>query len=222
MDAGRVEHRHRAVLGPHQQHDLGAAEYDRLRAAFNQARDHSAIGVAGCRHHPALHQLVVDHPVHGGTVIRAGHQHLKPESLEQPALVELLLHRECGAQQADAPEPGRHDPLRRRVRDVQQRDAHGGLHLVGHAVHGVGADQEEVRAAAFQPPGCVRQQRRRVVPAPRVLQRLDLAEFERPHQAPRRPQPAQPVPHGLVDDAVILGGTLPAHAADEADHLLHV
>jgi len=39
MDAGRVEHRHRAVLGPHQQHDLGAAQDDRLGPARRKVVD---------------------------------------------------------------------------------------------------------------------------------------------------------------------------------------
>jgi hypothetical protein len=49
----------------------------------------------------------------------------------------------------------------------------------------------------------VDQQRRRLVPVPGVLQRLDLAEVERPYQAARRTQAAQAVPDDLVDDAVV-------------------
>jgi hypothetical protein len=42
----RVEHRHRRVLLPDQQPDLGAAEDDPFRAARDEIRDHAAIRLA--------------------------------------------------------------------------------------------------------------------------------------------------------------------------------
>ena len=54
----------------------------------------------------------------------------------------------------------------------------------------------------------------RLVPLPRPLQLLDLREFDRAQQAVGRVQPAEAVAHRLVDQAVVLGGGLPAHPAE--------
>jgi hypothetical protein len=56
------------------------------------------------------------------------------------------------------------------------------------------------------------------VPIALVLKTLDLAEIDRPHQAARRVNAAEPAPNLPVDDPVVLGGAFPAHAADQSDH----
>jgi hypothetical protein len=55
--------------------------------------------------------------------------------------VEVLLHRERGAEQADRTQPGVRDCLRGDVPDVQKRYADGVLHLVCDFVHRVGAEE---------------------------------------------------------------------------------
>jgi hypothetical protein len=57
----------------------------------------------------------------------------------QAGPVEVLLHGERGAQQADRGQAGLPDRVGGDVGDVQQRDLDRGLHLVGDPVHGVGA-----------------------------------------------------------------------------------
>ena len=96
-----------------------------------------------------------------------------------------------------------------------------GLHLVGHAVHRVGADEDAFGAGALEAMG----RRRSVrpvggVPVAGVLQRFDLAEVERPEETSGGVHTAAaPRADTLVDEAVILGGALPTHAADQADDL---
>ena len=91
--------------GPHQQHDLGAAQDHRL-APRSTSRSITRGRRARGRLHPALHQFVVDDPVHDGAVGRLGHQHVQAEAPLQAPLVEILLHGEGGAEQADAAQPG--------------------------------------------------------------------------------------------------------------------
>jgi hypothetical protein len=52
-----VEHRHGAVGLADQQHDLGAAQDDPLRAALDQPLDHRAVDLARGVQHLAGHQL---------------------------------------------------------------------------------------------------------------------------------------------------------------------
>jgi len=51
-----------------------------------------------------------------------------------------------------------------------------------------------------------------------MLQPLDLAKVDRPHQAARRVNAAEPVANLAVDDPVVFGGAFPTHAADQADY----
>jgi len=101
---------------------------------------------------------------------------------------------------------------------VEQRDIDGVGDRVGHQVHGVGAQQDEVGAAALQAEGGVFHPVGQFIPIALMLEALDLAEIDRPHQAARRVNAAEPVANLAVDDPVVFGGAFPAHAADEADH----
>jgi hypothetical protein len=142
-------------------------------------------------------------------------------ALPQAALVEILLHGEGRSEQADAGEPRGLDPLGRGIGDVEQRDAHGGRDRIGQAMHGVGAQHDEVRAAPLQPERGLPHRVGQPVPLTLVLKPLDRVEIDGPHQALRRMHAAQPPVHLLIDDAVVLGRAFPAHAADEADGLHH-
>jgi hypothetical protein len=136
--------------------------------------------------------------------------------LLQPAAIEVLLHGEGRAQQADPRQARRLDRRRRRVGDVQQRDLHRRVDGPGAAVHGVGAQHQEVGAALLQGLGGLGQLAGQGVPVAGVLQGLDPGEVERPHQAAGRGHAAQPVADALVDQPIVLGRAFPAHAADQA------
>ena len=127
------------------------------------------------------------------------------------------MHREGGGEQADTAVSGRADQLGRRVNDVQQGDVQAGFDLVGHAMHRVAADDEDIGAAPLQPASGIDHQVGGLIPEPGMLQVLDGLEVERPHQASRRMQATQPLANRLIDQAVILCRALPAQAAYQPD-----
>ena len=69
MERGRIEQRHGTIFGRDQQHDLGAAEDDGLRALRDQAGNDLAIGRSGTRQN-----LAHDHhrEFAGGTEVQRG------------------------------------------------------------------------------------------------------------------------------------------------------
>ena len=90
---------------------------------------------------------------------------------------------------------------------------------VGDLVHGVRAEDEEVRARGLQRPGRPRRAPPRPRPSALGLHALDGREVDRVRQAAGRVQAAAAVPHQLVGEPVVLRGRLPAHAAEEPDEL---
>ena len=107
-----------------------------------------------------------------------------------------------------------------RVGEVQERNGDRILDLIGHLVHGVGAQQHHVGTAGFQAASDLGEQLPRLVPLSSHLQPLDLGEIDRGQQAASRMQAAQPVPDHLVGQPVVLRAALPAHPADETDRPL--
>ena len=95
-------------------------------------------------------------------------------------------------------------------------DGHRRLHLVGQLVHGVGADQQPFGAARLQLARRLGQQHARSVPVAVMLPLGYLGEVEGMEQQLGRMQPAQPLAHNLVEQAIIDRRRFPAHAADEA------
>jgi len=101
---------------------------------------------------------------------------------------------------------------------VQQRQRRRALDGIGHLVHRVGAQHQQLGAGSLERPGGVGQRRRRLVPACLLLQPFDLGEVERVQQAACRVEAAEPVSDQLVGEPVVLGRRLPAHPADQSDH----
>ena len=134
--------------GADEQLDLGAAEHDALGARADQPVDHLEVRRPRLGADHAQAQLVVDDPVHQRAVLAAGHQHLEAVA-GQPSAVELLLHRERRPQQADGRSPARVRPPRSRRRDAAG-DATRPPRRVGHLVHGVGAEHEQLGAPRLQ------------------------------------------------------------------------
>ena len=138
--------------------------------------------------------------------------------LLQAALVEVLLHGEGRAEQTDALEAGRLDPLRRWDRRCEAAgcstvDAIASATRCMVLVHSTmksAPPRSSRSAASFMRFG-------KLVPVAFVLKPLDLVEIDGTHQALRRMHAAEPAVRLLIDDAVILGRAFPAHAADQAD-----
>ena len=154
--------------------------------------------------------------MHGLALLRLGHQDL--EALGGQALFEeVLLHGEGGAQQADGGQLQVQCGLAGRVGDVQEGQADGRLYVLGHAVHGVGAEHDALGAAGLEALRGVHQDLRRVVPAPGVLGLFDRPKVDAVHQQLRRTQRPQAVAHLLVDQSIVFGAGFPAHAANQAN-----
>ena len=91
---------------------------------------------------------------------------------------------------------------------------------VGELVHRVRAEHEQLGAGRLQR----RAPRRRAARRPRPSRRSRwscsiVGEVDRAQQAVGRVQAAEPVARGLVDQPVVLGRGLPAHAAQQPDAL---
>jgi len=86
-------------------------------------------------------------------------------------------------------------------------------------VHGVRADHQRFCAGVLQPPCCLGYHRRGTFPVAGVLERRHLSEVERLQHQLRRVEPAEPIARDLIEMAIVDGGTLPAHAADQPKSL---
>jgi hypothetical protein len=86
-------------------------------------------------------------------------------------------------------------------------------------VHRVGAKDQTLRARTLESLGVPGQQRCCVVPAVLALEDLDGCEVDAVHDAVGGVQAAEPVADRFVEQAVVLGRRLPAHAAQESDAL---
>ena len=75
-----------------------------------------------------------------------------------------------GAKQARAADPQHSDRLGCGIGDVQQRDVDGRLHLIGQAVHRVGAQDQQLRAGRLHAASGVNEPVSGLVPVAGVLQ----------------------------------------------------
>ena len=82
--------------------------------------------------------------------------------------------------------------------------AYAPLHFVSHFMHGVGADDQEIRPAGLHSPGGLDHGLGGLLPAAFPLEHFDLGEIHGIHQTFGRMQVAQLFLDRLVDDAVIL------------------
>jgi len=117
-----------------------------------------------------------------------------------------MLHCEARAEQSNLLHSRRDDFFRSGIRDMQEGNVHAGGDLVGEFVHGVGAEDDEIRAAAFEVLRALDENLRGFIPAVCVLKFFDLGKVHSDHQALCRMQPAQFFLCGFIDDAVILDG----------------
>ncbi|MNH36513.1 hypothetical protein D3C79_973100 [compost metagenome] len=84
-------------------------------------------------------------------------------------------------------------------------------------MHGVGADQQKIRATGLQIPGSDTQQASGGGPVTGVLQPFYLGEVDAVEQHPRRVQAAEPGPHAPVERLIVADAGLPAHASQQTD-----
>jgi hypothetical protein len=74
------------------------------------------------------------------------------------------------------------DALGGHVSNMEKGDRDTRLHVVGHEVHGVGADHQELGTGALEPLRRSDHESGRIIPSIFALQPLDEIEVERVHQ----------------------------------------
>ena len=102
------------------------------------------------------------------------------------------------------------------VDDVPQGDAHRLCDRVRHPVHGVGAQNDEVRSVLFDPACRPREGRGRLFPPALMLEPLDGSEVDAVHQSIGRMMAAKSLFDRLVDHPIVDGQGLQTHPADLA------
>lgn len=197
---------------------IGAAQDDCFGPRLDQALDHAAIGQARRISNFADDQFLVNDAVHERAVGRSWDQDVQ-SMLLQPILEKILFHRERCTQQPNLDYARCRRSLSGWIGNVQQRNCHRLLDVLRQFVHRVATYEQHLRTCCFEPPRGFNQQRLLLQPLPRMLQCLYLGEVERPQEQPRRCGRAARFAHALVDQAVIMGRTLPAHPADQSEHL---
>ncbi len=177
VQAGRREDRHRSVVRPDEQLELGAAQDHSLSAGGHQSVDDRPVPLAGLLADDTQTELFVDGAVDHRPVLRGRDDHLEAVRC-QPVLVEGLLHRKCRAEKPDPVDTFRADRLDDDVSDTQQRDGHCQLDRVGHLVHGVGAQHKKVGPCRLQGPSDGREELSGCLPGARGLEPFDLGEVD--------------------------------------------
>ena len=124
--------------------------------------------------HKPLAQLDEDDVVHQPAVVRRRHHDVDAGPGPHAPGVEAVLHRVAGGEEQRAPAPRGGDVAARLGDDVDQRHAGGALHRLGDEMHGVGADQQQLRTRCLEAPSGIYHQLGERVPIATVLKGFDL------------------------------------------------
>jgi len=121
-------------------------------------------------------------------------------------------------------ETGGPDCLSCRIDDVEEWDRQPRREGVGDPVHGVRHAKQELSARALEPLRLGCEVARAVVPEVAADEALDLGEIDRADDDLGGVPAAQPGIHRLIDEPVVFGRGLVAHAAEHANsrHPRHV
>src|SRR5580693_7875344 len=217
MKLGCIQNGHARIGRTDQEHDLGASQDDGLRAALGEPVHGCTVVFARGVLDFSGAKLLVNDPMELQTLIALRNEYAQRVALLEPLPIEILFHGEARPQESDR---GCAEPGGRRaggIGNVQQRHRGTGLDLRRYFVHGIGTEYETLRPGFLEPPGRLRQQLPRLLPAVLMLQSLDRAEVHAIKHELGGTQRPQAGADRFVDDAVIMYGRFPAHAADQAD-----
>ncbi len=99
-----------------------------------------------------------------GAVLGRGRQHVQAEPRTQTGPIKFSLHGEGRAQKPHPFKPLAPDQLARGISDMNERNGDRRRHLVGNHMHGVGADQTDLRATPLQSPRRIGDEAPRLLP----------------------------------------------------------
>ena len=158
-------------------------------------------------------QLLVDDAVNGFHTCRVRNEDFKT-AVNEAGFVEILGHSVPGSKQGDLPDAGSFQPVGCGIRDMDNGNRDLCLNLRSYLVHGVGADDDEVRAGGFQLYSRVSEDFSASVPLAVCLAGFDFSKFDAVEDDPGRVQAAKTFTDLFVDDPVVGNGAFPAHSAD--------
>ena len=215
MDGGAVEHGQRAVGFVHKQADFGAAEYHALRAFVFQTAYHVVKVAGGFGADVVQAQFVKNNAV--DFVLFGGGRSYGFHALRTHALsIKTVAHGKARAEQADGGQALPFDGGGSGIDDVQQGDAGRLFDGGGDFVHGVGGEQQKIRAARFQLPRALRQHVSCRRPIAAFLQTDDFFKIHAVEQDFGTAVAAQAAVGLAVDDLVVEHGAFGTHTTDDA------
>ena len=216
MDFGAVEQGDGGVALLHEQADFGAAEDDGLCAAFGQGGDGVQVAAFAVFVDLAGAQFFKNNAVDFDLFGFVGDEGTDA-AFGQPVGVEAVLHGEARAEQADGGKPLHLRGLGDGIENMQERDADGGGNGGGNFVHGVGGEQDALRAGVLQGARGLGEDFARLLPIAAFLAVGNMLEFNAVQQQGRAVVAAFDLIDAAVDVQVIGGGAFGRHAADDAE-----
>jgi hypothetical protein len=102
---------------------------------------------------------------------------------------------------------------------VQEWDADMSLYLIGHSMHCVGADNDEVRSTILNMTSSFNHETSCFFPLTLMLKGLDFREVNGVHNTLRRMKITKLFTDGFIDDPVVFDRRLPAHTTNKTDCL---
>ena len=200
----------------HKQADFGAAEDDGLCAAFGQGGDGVQVAAFAVFADLAGAQFVKNNAVDFGLFGFVGDEGADA-AFGQPVGVEAVLHGEARAEQPDGGKPLHPRGFGDGVENVQEGDADGGGNGGGDFVHGVGGEQDALRAGVLQGAGGLGEEAAGLLPIAAFLAVGNVLEFDAVQQQGCAVVAAFDLVDAAVDVQVIGGGAFGRHAADDAE-----
>ncbi len=204
------------LLG-NQHGDFRAAQNHSFCTLAGQFIDCLEVILPGLRLHGAQAQFFIDNPVHFLLALAIGYQHLNCKFVLHPALVEILLHGESGAQQTHLANAILAELRGRGIGNMQQGNVNGCLNLRGHLVHGIGTDHQKIGAAGLHPLASQAEDVGSGRPVICMLELFDFMEIDTGQTDPGGMQAAKPLLDTFIHEAVIGAGGFPTHATQHAD-----
>ena len=150
MQGCGIQHRQIGIGLLDEHGNLGAAQDHAFGAPAAQFLDHREEVLAALVLENAEGQLLLDHPVDLVPLALLGHDDFNAMLIPQTALVEVLTHGERCAHQAHLMEPQPLDLIGSGIGNVDKGHMDALLQLGTGGVHGVGAEDDEVRAGFLQ------------------------------------------------------------------------
>lgn len=216
MDFGAVEQGDEGVALLHEQADFGAAEDDGLCAAFGQGGDGVQVAAFAVFTDLAGAQFVKNDAVDFGLFGFVGDEGADA-AFGQPVGVEAVLHGEARAEQADGGAALCAGGLGDGVENMQEGDADGVGNGGGDFVHGVGGEQDALRAGVLQGARGLGEDFARLLPIAAFLAVGNVLEFDAVQQQGRAVVAAFDLVDAPVDVQVIGSSAFGRHAADNAE-----